>query len=81
MLDHAGFSQDVEDLLLEAGLAFLDHGIQLLLNGLGRMLNDSRNQIALSWGLPAAPGVTIFATALSVSLVGDTLSDRGDRTS
>ena len=70
-----------ETILLEAGLSFLGLGIQPPLTSLGLMLNDSRNYIALYWWLPAAPGVAIFATALSVSLLGDALRDQFDRTS
>jgi peptide/nickel transport system permease protein len=68
-----------ETILLEAGLSFLGLGIQPPLTSLGLMLNDSRNYIALYWWLPAAPGVAIFATALSVSLLGDALRDRVDQ--
>lgn len=69
-----------ETILLEAGLSFLGLGIQPPLTSLGLMLNDSRPYIALYWWLPAAPGVVIFATTLSISLLGDALRDRLDAT-
>jgi peptide/nickel transport system permease protein len=69
-----------ETILLEAGLSFIGLGIQPPETSLGLLLNDSRNYIALYWWLPFAPGVAIFGTALSVSLLGDALRDRADRT-
>ena len=67
-----------ETILLEASLSFLGLGIQPPLTSLGLMLNDARPYIALYWWLPAAPGVVIFLTTLSVSLLGDALRDRLD---
>jgi len=69
-----------ETILLEAGLSFLGLGIQPPLTSLGLMLNDARNYIVLYWWLPAVPGTAIFLTTLSVSLLGDALRDRLDRT-
>lgn len=67
-----------ETILLEAGLSFLGVGIQPPLTSLGLLLNDSRPYIALYWWLPFAPGIVIFLTALSVSLLGDWLRDRAE---
>lgn len=68
-----------ETILLEAGLSFLGLGIQPPLTSLGLMLNDNRDYIVLHWWLPAVPTTIIFLTALAVSLLGDALRDRLDR--
>lgn len=67
-----------ETIILEATLSFLGLGIQPPLTSLGLMLSDARQYIALYWWLPAVPGLAIFLSALSVSLVGDAWRDRLD---
>lgn len=69
-----------ETIILEATLSFLGLGVQPPLTSLGLMLREARDYIALYWWIPAVPGVAIFLTALSVSLVGDSLRDRLDAT-
>ena len=69
-----------ETIILEATLSFLGLGVQPPLTSLGLMLREARDYIALYWWIPAIPGIAIFLTALSVSLVGDALRDRLDAT-
>lgn len=67
-----------ETVILEATLSFLGLGVQPPLTSLGLMLREAKDYIALYWWLPAVPGVAIFLTALSVSMVGDAMRDRLD---
>lgn len=67
-----------ETIILEATLSFLGLGVQPPLTSLGLMLREAKDYIALYWWMPAVPGVAIFLTALSVSMVGDAMRDRLD---
>ena len=74
-----------QTILLETGLSFLGLGIQPPLTSLGQLLGDGRDSLGRAWWLAVMPGVLIFLTTLSVSLLGDALRDRldptlGDRT-
>ena len=62
-------------ILLESGLSFLGLGIQPPLTSLGLMIGTGRAYIMSAWWTAVFPGVAIFLTALSVSLIGDWLRD------
>jgi peptide/nickel transport system permease protein len=65
-------------IILESGLSFLGVGIQPPLTSLGLMIGSGRNFLLTAWWLAVFPGIAIFATTLSVSVVGDWLRDRLD---
>ena len=67
-------------ILLETSLSFLGLGIQPPLTSLGQMLGAGRNHLILAWWIAVIPGLTIFFTTLSISIVGDWLRDRLDPT-
>lgn len=67
-------------ILFESTLSFLGLGIQPPLTSLGQMLGAGRNHLILAWWIAVIPGVTIFLTTLSISIVGDWLRDRLDPT-
>ena len=64
--------------LFVAGLSFLGLGIQPPLTSLGLMISEGRDYIAYAWWIAVLPGLTIFVTTLSISLIGDWLRDRLD---
>ena len=70
-----------QTILLETGLSFLGLGIQPPLTSLGQLLGDGRDSLSRAPWLALMPGALIFATTLSVSLLGDALRDRLDPTS
>lgn len=65
-------------ILLETSLSFLGLGVQPPGASLGLMLGEGRNYLLQAWWLAVVPGVAIFLTTLSMSLVGDWLRDRLD---
>lgn len=65
-------------ILLESGLSFLGLGIQPPLTSLGLMIGNGRAFLMTAWWTAVFPGIVIFATTLSVSLVGDRLRDHLD---
>jgi peptide/nickel transport system permease protein len=67
-------------ILLETSLSFLGLGVQPPLTSLGQMLGAGRNHLVLAWWIAVVPGVTIFLTTLSISIVGDWLRDKLDPT-
>lgn len=67
-------------ILLESGLSFLGLGVQPPLSSLGLMLGAGRDYMITAWWLPVFPGVVIFLTTLSMSIVGDWLRDQLDPT-
>jgi peptide/nickel transport system permease protein len=69
-----------ETILLEASLSFLGMGVQPPMTSLGLMLGSGRRYLLLAWWISVLPGVAIFLTTLSISLVGDWLRDRLDPT-
>ncbi len=69
-----------ETILLETALSFLGLGIQPPLTSLGLMLGSARDYIAVAWWMAVFPGMAIFLTTLSMSIVGDWLRDRLDPT-
>ena len=50
------------------------------MTSLGLMLGQGRNHLLTAWWIAVFPGVVIFLTALSMSLLGDWLCDRLDPT-
>lgn len=65
-------------ILLETGLSFLGLGVQPPNTSLGLMLGEGRNYLLQAWWLSVIPGMTIFVTTLSMSVLGDWLRDRLD---
>jgi len=61
-------------ILVEAGLSFLGLGDPNLFSW-GLMLRNSREFLRMAWWMPTFPGLAIFATVLSLNLVGDGLND------
>lgn len=69
-----------ETILLETSMSFLGLGVQPPLTSLGLMLGAGRDYLITAWWIAVAPGVMIFFTTLSVSILGDWLRDRLDPT-
>lgn len=67
-------------ILLESGLSFLGLGVQPPLTSLGNMVGYGRDYLTRAPWILVAPAVVISMTALSISLVGDWLRDRIDKT-
>ncbi len=61
-------------ILFEAGLSFLGLGDPNMMSW-GLMIGDNRPYILVAWWAVTLPGVAIFLTVLSVSLIGDGLND------
>jgi peptide/nickel transport system permease protein len=64
--------------LLETGLSFLGLGVQPPNTSLGLMLGNGRGFLLQAWWMAVFPGAIIFATTLSMSMLGDWLRDRFD---
>ncbi|WP_340119380.1 ABC transporter permease [Pelagibius sp. 7325] len=69
-----------DTILMETTLSFLGFGIQPPRTSLGLMLGLGRDYLLTAWWIAVVPGVVIFLTTLSISLVGDWLRDRFDPT-
>jgi peptide/nickel transport system permease protein len=69
-----------ETILLETSMSFLGLGVQPPLTSLGLMLGAGRDYLITAWWIAVWPGVMIFLTTLSVSILGDWLRDRLDPT-
>jgi peptide/nickel transport system permease protein len=69
-----------DTILMETTLSFLGFGIQPPRTSLGLMLGLGRDCLLTAWWIAVVPGVVIFLTTLSISLVGDWLRDRFDPT-
>ncbi len=67
-----------ETILFETSLSFLGLGIRPPLTSLGQLLGDGRDYLINAWWLAVIPGVVIFLTTLSMSIVGDHLRARLD---
>lgn len=67
-------------ILLETSISFLGLGVQPPGTSLGLMLGQGRAYLLNAWWIAVFPGLAIFLTTLSVSLVGDHLRDRLDPT-
>lgn len=67
-------------ILLEASLSFLGLGIRPPLTSLGQMLGAGRAYLTTAWWIAVIPGLVIFLTTVSISIIGDWLRDRFDPT-
>ncbi len=67
-------------ILLETSLSFLGLGIQPPLTSLGLLLGSGRSLLLNAWWIAVLPGLVIFLTTLSMSLLGDWVRDRLDPT-
>jgi len=67
-------------ILLETSMSFLGLGIQPPLTSLGQMLGSGRAHLLSAWWIAILPGLVIFLTTLSISILGDWLRDRFDPT-
>lgn len=67
-----------ETILFETSLSFLGLGIRPPMTSLGQMLGDGRDYLINAWWLAVIPGVAIFLTTLSMSILGDWLRARLD---
>ena len=67
-----------ETILFETSLSFLGLGIRPPLTSLGQLLGDGRDYLINAWWLAVIPGLVIFLTTLSMSIVGDHLRARLD---
>jgi len=65
-------------IILETALSFLGLGVQPPLTSLGQMLGQGRTYLLNAWWISVFPGIAVFATTMSVSLIGDWLRDRLD---
>jgi peptide/nickel transport system permease protein len=61
-------------ILFEAGLSFLGLGDANTISW-GYMIGSSRTYLREAWWAVTFPGLAIFVTVLSLSLVGDVLND------
>jgi ABC-type dipeptide/oligopeptide/nickel transport system permease subunit len=62
-------------IVIEASLSFLGLGVQPPTPAWGSMIAQGRDYLYNQWWLATFPGVALFATALSINLMGDTLRD------
>lgn len=67
-----------ETILFETSLSFIGLGIRPPLTSLGQLLGDGRDYLINAWWLAVIPGVVIFLTTLSISILGDHLHARLD---
>lgn len=67
-----------EVMILESSLAFLGLGIQAPAASWGRMIADGAGRLEVAWWLSLLPGALLFATVISITVVGDTLARRLD---
>ncbi len=67
-------------ILLETALSFLGLGIQPPLTSLGVILGEGRDYLINAPWISVSPGILIFLTTLSMSLIGDWLRDEMDPT-
>lgn len=64
-----------ETVILETSMSFLGVGIQPPNTSLGNLLSYGRDYLLNAWWIAGVPGMTIFLTTLSMSIVGDWLRD------
>ncbi|TCR71458.1 binding-protein-dependent transport system inner membrane component [Rhizobium sp. BK376] len=65
-------------IILETALSFLGLDVQPPLTSLGQMLGQGRTYLLNAWWMSVMPGFVIFATTISVCIIGDWLRDRLD---
>ncbi len=67
-------------IILESTLSFLGLGVQPPTPSWGLMISDGREYLDTAWWVATFPGLTLMATALAVSRLGDWLRDVMDPT-
>ncbi|MEO0561626.1 MAG: ABC transporter permease, partial [Chloroflexota bacterium] len=67
-------------ILAEASLSFLGLGVPPPTPTWGGMIADGRDYLASAWWVSVMPGIAIFATVLSINLLGDRLRELTDPT-
>lgn len=67
-------------ILLETSLSLLGLGIRPPLTSLGQMLGAGRAYLTRAWWIAVSPGMALFLTTMSLSIVGDGVRDRLDPT-
>ena len=65
-------------ILAEASLSFLGASVSPETPSWGNMLRDGQRLISRAWWMAVAPGVVLFVTVLSLTLLGDALRDALD---
>ncbi len=65
-------------IVLEAGLSFLELGVQAPTPSWGRMVADGREYLLNAWWVATFPGLAIVLVVLAFNLVGDGLRDALD---
>lgn len=65
-----------ESLLLETTLSFLGLGVQPPNASLGSIMNAGRDHLFSAWWIAVVPGLLIFFTTFSLSILGDMLNSR-----
>jgi peptide/nickel transport system permease protein len=59
--------------VVEAGLAFLGHGVAPPAASWGSIIRDGRDHLATAWWMSVFPGVTFAVTVLAINVLGDRL--------
>lgn len=67
-----------ESMLLETTLSFLGLGVQPPNASLGSIMNAGRDHLFSAWWITVIPGVLIFLTTFSLSILGDSLNGTGE---
>lgn len=62
-------------IIAEAALSFLGLGVPPSVPAWGSMLADGRAYVSTSWWMSLFPGLWIFATVMSINMLGDALRD------
>ena len=65
-------------ILAEASLSFLGASVSPETPSWGSMLRDGQRLLSRAWWMAVAPGLVLFMTVLSLTLLGDTLRDALD---
>ncbi|MGH0054101.1 MAG: ABC transporter permease [Sphaerochaetaceae bacterium] len=63
-------------MIAESSLSFLGLGIQPPIVSLGRLLGEGRVYLLTAWWITVFPGLVIFLSTLSMTLIGDWIRDR-----
>ena len=59
--------------VIEAGLAFLGHGVAPPAASWGGLIRDGREVLATAWWMSVFPGIALAVTVLAVNVLGDRL--------
>jgi peptide/nickel transport system permease protein len=63
-------------MIAESSLSFLGLGIQPPVVSLGRLLGEGRVYLMTAWWITVLPGLVIFISTLTMSIIGDWVRDR-----